>query len=172
MYTILWNRQNTTATSTIKHWQFDVVEMLTVDSGTKNGHSHNVTYKQYGRPRRYNTKTITRLVSNKKYCIWIKCHDAVFGCASLFDSWTTAVLVGLNMYRSSATDWGQTKFKFGNIVPKRWTLSGFVQHTSANSIYKDDNKISQQQKVLHMNKVLECVQHFQTGFNVGIQPLS
>ena len=34
-YTILWNRQNTTATSTIKHWQFDVVEMLTVDSGTK-----------------------------------------------------------------------------------------------------------------------------------------
>ena len=34
-YNVLWNRQNTTITSTIKHWQFDVVEMLTVDSGTK-----------------------------------------------------------------------------------------------------------------------------------------
>ena len=39
-------------------------------------------------------------------------------------------------------------------------------------MYKDDNKISQQQKVLHMNKMLERVQHFQTTFSVGIQPLS
>ena len=66
----------------------------------------------------------------------------------------------------------KTKFRFGNIVPKQWTLSGFVQHTNANSMYKDDNKISQQQKVLHMNKMLEHVQHFQTSFGVGIQPLS
>ena len=64
------------------------------------------------------------------------------------------------------------KFRFGNIVPKQWTFSEFVQHTSANSVYKDDNKISQQQKVLHMNKMLERVTHFQTSFSVGIQPLS
>ena len=51
----------------------------------------------------------------------------------------------------------KTKFRFGNIVPKQWTLSGFVQHTSANSMYKDDNKISRQQKVLYMNKMLERV---------------
>ena len=66
----------------------------------------------------------------------------------------------------------KTKFRFGNIVPKQWKLSGFVQRTSANSIYKDDNKISQQQRVLHMNKMLERVTHFQTSFSVGIQPLS
>ena len=41
-------------------------------------------------------------------------------------------------------------------------------HHSANSMYKDDNKISRQQKALHMNKMLE---HFQTSFSVGIQPL-
>ena len=39
-------------------------------------------------------------------------------------------------------------------------------------MYKDDTKISQQQKVLHMNKMLERVQHFQTSFSEGIQPLS
>ena len=36
----------------------------------------------------------------------------------------------------------KTKFRFGNIAQKQWTLSGFVQHTSANSMYK----ISRQQK--------------------------
>ena len=66
----------------------------------------------------------------------------------------------------------KTKFRFGNIVPKQLTLSGFIQHTIANSMYKDDNKISRQQKVLHMNKMLERVPHFQTSFGVGIQPLS
>ena len=66
----------------------------------------------------------------------------------------------------------KTKFRFGNIVPKQWTLSGFVRQTSVNSMYKDDNKVSQQQKVLHMNKMLERVQHLQTSFSVGIQPLS
>ena len=45
-------------------------------------------------------------------------------------------------------------------------------HHSATSMYKDDNKISRQQKVLHMNKMLERVPHFQTSFRVGIQPLS
>ena len=45
-------------------------------------------------------------------------------------------------------------------------------HHSTNSMYKDDNKISRQQKVLHMNKMLERVPHFQTSFSVGIQPLS
>ena len=66
----------------------------------------------------------------------------------------------------------KTNFRIGNIVPKQWTLSGFVQHTSANSMYKDDNKISRQQKVLHMNKMLERVPHFQTSFSIEIQPLS
>ena len=65
----------------------------------------------------------------------------------------------------------KTKFRFRNIIPKQLTLSWFVQHTSANSMYKDDNTISQQQKVLHMNKMLERVTHFQTTFSVGIQPL-
>ena len=45
-------------------------------------------------------------------------------------------------------------------------------HHSANSMYKHDNKISRQQKVLHINKMLERVPHFQTSFSVGIQPLS
>ena len=49
----------------------------------------------------------------------------------------------------------KTKFRFGNIVPKQLTLLGFVKHTNASSMYKDnDNKISQQQKVLHMSKCL------------------
>ena len=39
-------------------------------------------------------------------------------------------------------------------------------------MYKDDNKISQQQKLLHVNKMLERVTHFQTSFSVGIQPLA
>ena len=39
-------------------------------------------------------------------------------------------IVGLNMHRAGGTDWGKTKFRFGNIVPKQWTLSGFVQHTT------------------------------------------
>ena len=43
---------------------------------------------------------------------------------------------------------------------------------SANSMDKDDNQISRQQKVLHMNEMLECVPHFQTSFSIGIQPLS
>ena len=62
----------------------------------------------------------------------------------------------------------KTKFRFGNT--KQWTVSGIVHHTSVNSMYKDDNKISQQQKVLHINKMLERVTHFQTSFSVGIQP--
>ena len=94
-----------------------------------------------------------------------------FGCsthrASLFGNKATSVLVGLNMDRT-----GGTEFRFGNIVPKQLTFSGFVQHTSANSVYKDDKKISQQQKVLHMNKMLECVTYFQTSCSVGIQPMT
>ena len=46
------------------------------------------------------------------------------------DSWATSVLVGLNMHRAGGTDWGKTQFRFGNTVPKQWTLSGFVQHTT------------------------------------------
>ena len=96
---------------------------------------------------------------------WSSTHHA-----SLCESWATSAFVGLNMDRTGDTDWHKTKFSFGNIVPKQWTLSGFVQRTSANSMYKDDNKISQQQKVLYMNKMLERVTHFQTSFSVGIQP--
>ena len=81
------------------------------------------------------------------------------------------------MDQTGGTDWRKNSLDFRNIVPKQWTISGFVQgfvqHTSANSMYKDDNKISQQQKVLHMNEMLERVTHFQTSFSgVGIQPLS
>ena len=43
-------------------------------------------------------------------------------------------------------------------------IVGVRKHTSANSMYKDDNKISRQQKVLHMNKMLERVPYFQTSF--------
>ena len=39
-------------------------------------------------------------------------------------------------------------------------------------MYKDDNKSSQQQKVLHKNKMLEHVTQIQTSFSVGIHPLS
>ena len=67
----------------------------------------------------------------------------------------------------------KTKFRLGNIVPKTMNIVGVrTAHHSANSMYKDDNKISRQQKVLHMNKMLERVPHFQTTFSVGIQPLS
>ena len=59
------------------------------------------------------------------------------------------------MDRAGGSDWRKNKFRFGNIVPKQLKLSEFVQHTSASSMYKDnDNKISRQQKVLHMNKCL------------------
>ena len=34
-------------------------------------------------------------------------------------------------------------------------------HHSAISMYKDDNRISREQKVLHMNKMLERVPDFQ-----------
>ena len=46
-------------------------------------------------------------------------------------------------HRASSRCW---QFRFGNIVPKQWTMSGFVQYTSANSMYKDDNKISRNKK--------------------------
>ena len=67
----------------------------------------------------------------------------------------------------------KTKLRFGNIVPNQWTLSGFVQHTTVlTQCTMDDNKISRQQKVLHMKTMLERVPHFQTSFSVGIQPQS
>ena len=111
-------------------------------------------------------------------------HSAVFGCSP--SGWVEqypprvcclTVEQLLNCLDWIWTGWAaeidaKTKFRFGNIVPNQWTMSVFVQHTSANSMYKDDNKISQQQKVLHMNKMLERVTHFQTSFSVGIQPLS
>ena len=80
-------------------------------------------------------------------------HSAVFGCS--LSGWmpdecleqhpprvVTFLTVEQLLYWS---DWictgraaqieTKTKFRFGNTVPKQWTLSGFVQHTSANSIY-------------------------------------
>ena len=59
----------------------------------------------------------------------------------------------------------KTNFGFRNIVPKQWTLSGFLRHASANSMYKGDNKTSQQIKVLHMNKTLQRVTHFSSKFS-------
>ena len=146
-------------------------------------HSSRVTLNQrcvaFIRPR-------TSLVYRYHVISRTQSHSAVFGCSPsgwmpgaittarrhIDDSWATSLLVGLKMYRAGGTDWGKNKVYFGNIVPKQWTLSGFVQHTSANSMYKDDNKMSQQQKVLHINKMLERVTHFQTSFSTGIQPLS
>ena len=56
------------------------------------------------------------------------------------------------MDRAGGTDWTQKQSLDSGIL---LTLLGFVQHTSASSVYKDnDNKISRQQKVLHMNKCL------------------
>ena len=61
--------------------------------------------------------------------------------------WSDSIWTG-----RAAQIYAKTKFRFGNIVPKQLTLLGFVQHTSASSVYKDnDNKIGRQQKVLHMN---------------------
>ena len=89
------------------------------------------------------------------------------------DSWATSVLVGLNMHRAGGTDWGKNKVYIREYSPKTMNIVGVrTAHHSANSMYKDDNKISRQQKVLHMNKMLERVPHFQRSFSVGIQPLS
>ena len=62
--------------------------------------------------------------------------------ASLFDSpvWQLSnFCIGRieNTGRAAQIE-AKTKFRFGNIVPKQWTLSGFVQHTSTNSMYKDE----------------------------------
>ena len=57
--------------------------------------------------------------------------------------WSDSIWTGLGAQIDA-----KTKFRFGNIVPKQLTLSGLVQHTSASSMYKDnDNRISQQQKI-------------------------
>ena len=61
----------------------------------------------------------------------------------------------------AAQIYAKTNFRFGNIVPKQWTLSGFLQHKS---MYKNDNKTSQQLKVWHMNKMLERVTNFSNDF--------
>ena len=142
-------------------------------------HSCRITLKQrwfaFIRPR-------TPLVYRYHVISWIR----VFGCSpsgwmreqhppravncltdKQFLNWSDWIWTG-----QAAQIEAKTKFRFGNIVPKQWILSEFVQHTSANSMYKDDNKISQQQKVLHMNKMLKRVTHFQKTLSVGIQPLS
>ena len=51
-------------------------------------------------------------------------------------------LLGLYGDRTAAQIDTKTNFRFGNIVPKQWTLSGFIQHTSANPMHKNDNKTS------------------------------
>ena len=58
----------------------------------------------------------------------------------------------------------KTNFRFGNIVPKQWTLSGFLQHTSANSMYKNDNNTSQQLNLLYMNKNAATCDTFSNEF--------
>ena len=99
-------------------------------------------------------------------------HSAVFSCSPIgvdgvaptagpcltVDSeqllyWSDSIWTG----RAAQID-AKTKFRFGNIVAKQLTLLGFVQHTSVSSMYKDnDNKISRQQKVLHMIKSHKCL---------------
>ena len=76
------------------------------------------------------------------------------------------------MDRAGGTDWRKNKVYIREYSPKTVNIVGFVQHTIANAMYKDNSKISQQQKALHRNKMLERVTHFQTTFSVGIQPLS
>ena len=135
-------------------------------------HSSRVTLNQccfvFIRPR-------TPLVYGYHVISRTQSHSAVFGAAPTA---RRCVTIEQLLYCS---DWiwtgraaqidAKTKFRFGNIVPKQWTFLGFVQDTSANLMYIDDNKISQQQKVLHMNKMLERVTHFQTSFRVEIQAL-
>ena len=94
-------------------------------------------------------------------------HSAVFGCSPIGADGVaptagTCLTVEQLLYWSDSIWTGRaaqidakTKYRFGNIVPKQLTLLGFVQHTSASSMYKfNDNKISQQQKVAHMNRCL------------------
>ena len=80
------------------------------------------------------------------------------------DSWATSLFVGLHEDRADGTEDAKANFWFGNIVRKQWTLSGFLQHTSTNTIYIQNNKTSQQLKVLHMNRLLQRVTHFSSEF--------
>ena len=85
-----------------------------------------------------------------------------------FDSWAISVLVGLHGDRVGGVDLcKKTNFRFGNIVPKQWILSGFVQHTSVKSMYKNTRPVSNYKCCISM----KCfnVTHFQTSFSVGIQ---
>ena len=68
------------------------------------------------------------------------------------------------MDRTGGTDWHKNKVYIREYSPKTMNIVGVC--TSTNSMYKDDNKISHQQKVLHMNKMLERVTHFQASFSV------
>ena len=72
--------------------------------------------------------------------------------------------------RAAQTD-AKTEVRFGNIVTKQWTLSGFLQHTSVISMIKNHNrtKTSPHLNVLHKNKMLQRVTYQQTSLSVGIQ---
>ena len=58
-----------------------------------------------------------------------------------------SIFVGLYEAGQVALIDAKANFRFGNKVPTQWTLSGFLQHTSAKSMYKNYNKNSQQLKL-------------------------
>ena len=88
--------------------------------------------------------------------------------------------VGQLLYSSDCMGTGRTvqrdakaNFWFGNTARKQWTLSGFLQHTSANTIYIENNKNDQQLKVLHMNiKCFKVSHNSQANFCTRTQLLS
>ena len=89
--------------------------------------------------------------------LWNQSNSVIVGCSP---SWSTdrhlplTLTVKQFLYSSDCMGPGgrDAKFWFGNIVPKQWTLSGFLQHTSVSAIYIYNNKISQQLQVSDMNK--------------------
>ena len=100
------------------------------------------------------------------WCLYIisfhvfKVAVLVFGCSSLGLTERhppQRLTVGQLLYSSVCRGAGwvtwkdvKTKFCCGNIVPKQWTMLGFLQHTSANTIYIWNNKTIQQLRILHM----------------------
>ena len=88
--------------------------------------------------------------------------------------------VGQLLYSSDCMGTGRTaqrdakaNFWFGNTARKQWTLSGFLQHTSTNTIYIENNKNNQQLKVLLMNiKCFKVSHNSQANFCTRTQLLS
>ena len=81
------------------------------------------------------------------FCIHLSMHLWCKNIMSFRKFRVTALFLGQTAQRDA-----KANFWFGNIVRKQWTLSGFLQHTIANTIYIWNNKTIQQLTVLHINK--------------------